>query len=82
MTPRAPPPIHPDQIDHVTNRQQQQQQQWSNCANIPQLTQLSTLKDGQLARCLAHHKFLFHLPSDWYIDPDSGEHMAATIIAG
>eukprot|EP00961_Rhodomonas_salina_P232759 3144528-Rhodomonas_salina.1 len=64
MTLRAPQPIHPDQIDRATNRQQQQQQRWSNDANIPPLTQLSTLKDGQLARCLAHHKFVFHLPSD------------------
>eukprot|EP00961_Rhodomonas_salina_P196940 2658052-Rhodomonas_salina.1 len=64
MTPQAPPPIHPDQIERVTNRQQQQQQLWTNGANIPPSTQLSTLKDGQLARCLAHHKFVFHLPSD------------------
>eukprot|EP00961_Rhodomonas_salina_P086054 1156448-Rhodomonas_salina.1 len=65
MTPQAPPPIHPDQIDSVTNSQQQQQLQWSNGANIPPSTQLeSTLKDGQLERCLVHHKFVFHLPSD------------------
>eukprot|EP00961_Rhodomonas_salina_P082260 1106142-Rhodomonas_salina.1 len=80
----APPPIHQDQIDSVTNRQQQQQLQWSNCSNIPPSTQLSesTLKDCQLTLCLAHHKFVFHLPLDWYIDPDSGEHMVATIIVG
>eukprot|EP00961_Rhodomonas_salina_P036647 492341-Rhodomonas_salina.3 len=77
----APPPIHLDQYS-VTNCQQQQQLLWSNRANIPQLTQLSRLKDCQLMWCLAHHKFVFHLPPDWYIDPDSGEHMAATIIEG
>eukprot|EP00961_Rhodomonas_salina_P049070 658680-Rhodomonas_salina.1 len=28
--------------------------------------EIATLKDNQLGRCLAHHRFVMKLPADWF----------------
>ncbi len=53
----------------------------SNGANILPTAHITTLKDTQLARSLAHHKFVMHMPADWFVDPITGEQEAATIMA-
>ena len=38
---------------------------WTNGAQIPLQAEIDILQDHQLARVLAHHRFVTHLPADW-----------------
>jgi hypothetical protein len=39
---------------------------WTAGAQIPLDAELDRLSDQQLGRCLAHHRFTFKLPADWF----------------
>jgi len=39
---------------------------WTNGAQVPLHSEIAKLKDEQLARALAHHKFVMELPEDYW----------------
>jgi hypothetical protein len=39
---------------------------WTNGRQVPLNAEIEMLSDKQLGQCLAHHSFVFKLPSDWF----------------
>eukprot|EP00961_Rhodomonas_salina_P280705 3791920-Rhodomonas_salina.2 len=50
--------------------------EWTSGAQVQLTAEIDRLKDQQLGRCLAHHRFVIKLPADWY------QHELATKRAG
>eukprot|EP00961_Rhodomonas_salina_P034166 459661-Rhodomonas_salina.1 len=40
--------------------------EWTNRAQVPLAAEIDCLKDQQLGRCLAHHRFVIKYPADWF----------------
>lgn len=39
---------------------------WTSGAQVPLAAEIDVLKDSQLARTLAHHRFVVHMPHNWW----------------
>eukprot|EP00961_Rhodomonas_salina_P181053 2443901-Rhodomonas_salina.1 len=40
--------------------------EWTNGAQVLLAAEIDSLKDPQLGRCLAHHRFVIKYPADWF----------------
>ena len=53
----------------------------TNGAQVPLDADIKNLSDAQLARALAHHKFVFKLPQDYWNNPYTGATSECTVMA-
>eukprot|EP00961_Rhodomonas_salina_P136483 1836210-Rhodomonas_salina.1 len=54
---------------------------WSSGADVPLTASLSTMTDKQLGRALAHHKFVFRLPKEWWHNQHTDRYESCTAVA-
>eukprot|EP00961_Rhodomonas_salina_P254455 3438285-Rhodomonas_salina.1 len=57
------------------------QRTWVSGADVPLTAPLSVMSDKQLGRALAHHKFHFYLPKEWWVNTKTREYEACTAVA-
>jgi len=54
---------------------------WTSGADVPLTAPISVMTDKQLGRALAHHKFVFRLPKEWWYNHTTGQYESCIAVA-